>query len=59
MFQTARKAIVALVMAFAFILNHYVGIDLGFDEATMTALVDAAILIGGTAATYRIPNRPA
>lgn len=39
MFTSMDKALVALVMAIIYILNHFFGIHLGLDEATVTTFI--------------------
>ena len=55
MFTTFDKALVALTMALLSILNLAFGVDLGLDEATISALIAALTPL----AVYLWPNRAA
>jgi hypothetical protein len=55
MFTTFDKALVALVMALLSILNLSFGIDIGLDEATVSAIIAALTPL----AVYLWPNRAA
>jgi len=55
MFTTFDKALVALIMALLSILNLVFGVDLGLDEATISALVATLTPL----AVYLWPNRSA
>lgn len=55
--MTVAKAIVAGIMAMLFLINHFVGIDFGIDEAAVTGVVDVLIALFGTFMTFRVPNK--
>ena len=54
MFTSFDKALVALIGAALFLLNHLAGVDLGWSETTIAALVATASPL----LTYVVPNRP-
>lgn len=53
MFTSVDKAIVAIVMAILFIINAQWGINIGLDEATVTAIL--AVLT--PLFVYFVPNK--
>ena len=53
MFTSFDKALVALAGAALFLLNHFAGVDLGWSEETVAALVAAATPL----LTYVVPNK--
>lgn len=55
--MTMAKAIVAGLMASLFLINHFIGIDFGLDEKTVTSGVDVVIAIVGTAGTWFVSNK--
>lgn len=55
MFTTIDKALVALVMAVLFVINHYAGIDLGFiGEDSVAAIISVLLPV----LTWMVPNKP-
>lgn len=56
MFTTFAKATVGAVMAVLFFLNHFLGINIGIDEATTTIVVDVLIGLLGTLGIYQVRN---
>jgi hypothetical protein len=53
MFTTIDKALAAIVMAGLFLLNEFVGIDLGLGEETVAGIIAALTPI----LVYFIPNK--
>lgn len=55
MFTTIDKALVALIMAVLFLLNHFFNVNFGLDESTVTSIVAVLTPI----LVWAIPNKKA